>query len=221
VRVAVADDSALIRDGLARLLPEHGFEVVATCSDGPELFRAVEESAPDVALIDIRMPPTFSNEGIAAATTIRALHPGTAVLVLSQYVEVDYALDLIKTNPDRCGYLLKDRITDTDILADAIRRVGRGECCIDSEMVDLLLRKPATRSRLAQLTPRELEVLGLVAQGLTDRGISDRLWLNPKTVETHVRHILAKLTVPGDTSHNRRVLAVLTYLREAPPLNAW
>jgi DNA-binding NarL/FixJ family response regulator len=214
VRVVLADDSALIRDGLGQLLPAHGFEVTGAVGDVPALLAAIEQTAPDVALVDIRMPPSYTNEGIAAAAEIRARHPAVGVLVLSQHVDADYALTLIDTHPTHCGYLLKDRITEIDILADAIERVGRGETLVDPELVELLLRRPATRSRLAELTAREREVLALVAQGLTDRGIAERLWLTPKTVETHVRHILAKLSLPADAGHNRRVLAVLAYLRE-------
>jgi serine/threonine-protein kinase len=214
MRIVVADDSALIRDGLRQLLPAHGFEIAAAVADAPTLLEAIEQTQPDVALIDIRMPPSYTNEGIAAATTIRDRFPQVGVIVLSQHVDADYALALIKTYPTHCGYLLKDRITNIDILADAIHRVGRGETVIDPELVDLLFRRPSTKSRLHELTAREREVLALLAQGLTDRGISESLWLTPKTIETHIRHILAKLNLPTDTNHNRRVLAVLTYLRE-------
>jgi serine/threonine-protein kinase len=214
VRIAIADDSALIRDGLARLLPAHGFEIAATVPDASSLLESIHQTQPAVALIDIRMPPSYTSEGITAATTIREQFPSVSVLVLSQHVDVDYAIALIKTQPTHCGYLLKDRITNIHILADAIHRVGRGETVVDPELVDLLLHRPATKSRLHDLTAREHEVLALVAQGLTDRGISERLWLTPKTIETHIRHILAKLNLPTDTHHNRRVLAVLSYLRE-------
>jgi DNA-binding NarL/FixJ family response regulator len=214
MRIVVADDSALIRDGLEHLLPRHGFELAATAADVPALLRSVDHTRPDVALIDIRMPPSYTDEGITAARTIRERHPGIGVLVLSQHIDADYALNLITTSPTHSGYLLKDRITEIDILADAIRRVGRGETVIDTDLVELLLHRPATRTRLAELTGREREVLALVAEGLTDRAISERLWLTPKTIETHIRHILAKLNLPAGTDHNRRVLAVLTYLRE-------
>ena len=213
MRVVIADDSALIRDGLHQVLPAHGFEVTGAVGDVPALLASVKLNLPDVALIDIRMPPSYTDEGIAAAGTIRDRHPDVGVIVLSQYVEADYALDLIKRRPERCGYLLKDRITDVDVLADAIRRVARGETVVDPELVSLLLQRPATRDRLAELTARERDVLALLAEGLTDRGIGERLWLTPKTIETHIRHILAKLDLPTDSSHNRRVLAVLTYLR--------
>jgi serine/threonine-protein kinase len=217
VRVLIADDSALIRDGLRKLLPSHGIEVVGAVTDAPTLLEAVVRTRPDVALIDIRMPPSYTNEGIAAATTIRDRHPNIGVIVLSQHVDVDYALDLIRTHPTHCGYLLKDHVTQIDILADAVQRVSRGETIIEPELIDLLLERPAAKSRLDDLTTREREVLALIAQGLTDRGISERLWLTPKTIETHIRHILAKLNLPSDATYNRRVLAVLTYLRTAQP----
>ena len=214
MRVVLADDSALIRDGLGRLLPNHGFEVAAAVANAPSLLEAVDQTRPDIALIDIRMPPTYTDEGLAAAETIRDRHPDVGVIVLSQHVDMDYALALIKTHPTHSGYLLKDHITHIDILADGIRRVSRGETIVEPELVKLLLSRPATTSRLEELTPREREVLVLLAEGLTDRGIGERLWLTPKTIETHIRHILAKLGLPADTTYNRRVLAVLTYLRE-------
>jgi DNA-binding NarL/FixJ family response regulator len=213
MRLLIADDSALIRDGLSHVLPAHGFEVVRAVDDLPTLLPAVAEAQPDVALIDIRMPPTFTNEGITAAAMIRTRHPDVAVIVLSQHVEVDYALALLHADPKRCGYLLKDRITEIGLLADAIRRVAGGQTVIDPELVELLLRRADTRTELDELTAREREVLALLAEGLTDRGIGERLWLTPKTVETHVRHILIKLNLASDSWHNRRVLAVLAYLR--------
>jgi DNA-binding NarL/FixJ family response regulator len=213
VRVVLADDAALIRHGLGRLLPTHGFQVTATVADAPALLRAVQETRPDVALIDIRMPPTHTTEGLVAAATIRERFPSVGVLVLSQHVDADYALTLIHDHPTHTGYLLKDRITEVEHLTDALHRVQRGECVIDPELVSLLLHRSATQTQLAELSTREREVLALLAEGLTDRGIAERLWLTPKTVETHVRHILAKLDLPADTTHNRRVLAVLTYLR--------
>jgi DNA-binding NarL/FixJ family response regulator len=214
VRVLIADDSALIREGLRQILPAHGFEIAGAVADVPSLFEGIEETNPDAALIDIRMPPTYSNEGIIAANTIRERFPSLGVIVLSQHIDADYALTLIRSDPGYCGYLLKDRITDINILADAIGRVVGGGTVIDEELINLLLRRPAASSRLDELTTREREILGLLAQGLTDRGIGETLWLTPKTVETHIRHILAKLNLPTDGTHNRRVLAVLTYLRE-------
>jgi DNA-binding NarL/FixJ family response regulator len=213
VRLVVADDSAVVRDGLRHLLDAHGHTVVATAGDGTSLVDAVVREQPDIALIDIRMPPDHTTEGLVAAATIRTHNPGTGILVLSQHVETDYALTLLREHPSRCGYLLKDRVTQIDTLLDAIARVGAGGTVVDRELVELLLHRPGTQDTLAKLTEREREVLALLAEGLTDRGIAQHLWLTPKTVETHVRHILAKLALPPDTHHNRRVLAVLTYLR--------
>jgi DNA-binding NarL/FixJ family response regulator len=212
MRLVIADDSALVRDGVRHALSARGLEIAATAADGEELLRAVDETRPDIALIDIRMPPTHTNEGLAAASAIRARMPEVGVLVLSQYIDPDYALTLLREHPAGTGYLLKDRITQLDILLDAIERVGRGETVVDRELVQLLLERPAPSGPLEQLSAREREVLALVAEGLTDRAIAERLWLTRKTVETHVRHILAKLSLPEDSEHNRRVLAVLAYL---------
>jgi DNA-binding NarL/FixJ family response regulator len=217
VRLVVADDSALIRDGLHHLLNSHG-HIVATATDAPSLLHEVQREEPDVALIDIRMPPDHSHEGLTAAATIRARNPHVGILILSQYVDPDYALTLLREHPAGCGYLLKDRITQTETLLDAISRVAAGETVVDRELIELLLHRPSIQSRLSDLTPRERTVLALLAEGLTDRAIAERLWLTQKTVETHVRHILTKLRLPPDSHLNRRVVAVLTYLREQQPL---
>jgi DNA-binding NarL/FixJ family response regulator len=214
VRVVIADDTAIVREGLARLLADHGLDVAGTAQDADELIRLIADTRPDVALVDIRMPPTHTNEGIQAATRIRTNTPEIGVLVLSQYIDEDYALELLEGQETGCGYLLKERITSVTELSDAIRRVANGELVVDRELVELLLTRAKQRDRLAELTGREREVLSLVAQGLTDRGIAEHLWLTPRTVETHVRHVLAKLDLPGDRASNRRVLAVLAYLRE-------
>jgi DNA-binding NarL/FixJ family response regulator len=216
VRLVIADDSAVVREGLLHALQARGHEVVATAVDADSLLARVEARAPDVAIVDIRMPPTHTDEGLRAASLIRARTPEIGVLVLSQYVEPGYALTLLRDSPASCGYLLKDRVTQLSTLLDAIERVGRGETVIDPELVELLLRRPSSADRIADLTERERTVLALVAEGLSDRAIAGRLWLTPKTVETHVRHILAKLALPPDADHNRRVLAVLAFLRGSP-----
>jgi len=215
MRIAIADDSALIRDGLQHLLEARGHEITATAANADELLEAVKQTRPDIALIDIRMPPTHTTEGIAAATAIREHAPKVGVLILSQHLEADYALKLLHDHPTATGYLLKERITQIEILIDAIQRVSRGETVVDPELVELLSRRPATRTQLDKLTQRERTVLMLMAEGLTDRAIAHRLWVTPRTIETHVRHILARLGLPADTQHNRRVLAVLTYLRDS------
>jgi DNA-binding NarL/FixJ family response regulator len=213
VRLVIADDSAVVRDGLRHALHAHGHEVVATAADAADLLACVERERPHVALVDIRMPPTHTSEGLDAAWTIRKRAPEVAVLVLSQYVDADYALTLLRESPSSSGYVLKDRITELGTLLDAIERVADGETVVDPELVELLLHRPATENRLAELSDRERTVLALLAEGLSDRAIAARLWLTQKTVETHVRHILAKLALPPDADRNRRVLAVLTFLR--------
>lgn len=213
MRLVIADDSALVRDGLRHALSAHGHDVIDTASNADELLETIARDCPDVALIDIRMPPTHTTEGLQAAAAIRESRSRTGVLILSQYIDADYALTLLRTNPAGSGYLLKERITQLSTLLDAIQRVAEGETVLDEELVELLLHRPATELRLSQLTDRERTVLALVAEGLSDRAIAERLWLTQRTVETHVRHILAKLSLPPDADHNRRVLAVLTFLR--------
>ena len=187
--------------------------VTRVAADSSTLLECVLRERPQLALVDIRMPPTHTNEGLDAASTIRRRAPEVAVLVLSQYVDADYALTLLRESPSGSGYVLKDRITELTTLLDAMERVAHGETVVDPELVELLLHRPATETRLAELSERERTVLALLAEGLSDRAIASRLWLTPKTVETHVRHILAKLALPPDADHNRRVLAVLTFLR--------
>jgi DNA-binding NarL/FixJ family response regulator len=213
VRVALADDAALLREGLARVLADNGVEVAVQVSDADELLAAVDELRPDVAVVDIRMPPTWSTEGLAAAEEIRRRFPDVAVLVLSQYVEPEYALRLLESSDSRTGYLLKERVLDLEQLVDALERVARGETVVDPALAAQLLDRVRDASPLDQLTPREREVLGLIAEGLTDRGIAERLYLTPNTVETHIRHIIAKLDLPATPADNRRVHAVLAYLR--------
>jgi DNA-binding NarL/FixJ family response regulator len=213
VRVVIADDTALLRQGLTRLLTDAGIEVCGEAADGARLLELVESERPDAAIVDIRMPPTHTDEGLAAAATIRERHAGVGVLVLSQYVEPAYALRLVDGGAGGCGYLLKDRVTNAAELVEALERVIAGDVVVDRELVDELLARRRRPDPLAELTDREKEVLRLMAEGLTDRGIAERLWVTPKTVETHVRHILRKLGIPSDATRNRRVHAVLTYLR--------
>jgi DNA-binding NarL/FixJ family response regulator len=216
MRLILADDAVLIREGLARLLAERGFDVVAQVGRGDELLERVAELRPDVAVVDIRMPPSFSNEGLVAAQQIRQAHPRTATLVLSQYVEVDYALKLLAGDSGRVGYLLKDRIVDVDRFAESLRRVATGETLVEPTLVEELLAAPHVEDPLAALSAREREVLALMAQGRTDRGISEELFVTRKTVEAHVRSILRKLELHDDARQNRRVHAVLAFLRAQP-----
>lgn len=213
MRVVIADDSVLLREGVARVLADEGFDILGKVASAAELLACVEADEPDVAVVDIRMPPTLTDEGLVAAETIRRRWPRVGVLVLSQYVETEYALRLLDGSDDRCGYLLKDRVLDAGQLADAVRRIGEGGVVVDPELVARLVGRPRQRSPLDELTPREREVLALMAEGLTDRGIGERLFVTPKTVETHIRHIFAKLSLPETRADNKRVHAVLTYLR--------
>jgi DNA-binding NarL/FixJ family response regulator len=212
VRVVIADDAALVRHGIARLLGEVGVEIAGEAGDGQALLELVAAERPDVAIVDIRMPPGHRNEGLVAAGVIRATFPDTSVLVLSQHVETAFALELLEKAEGGCGYLLKDRVLDVHELVSALERLRAGEIVVEPELVGSLLARRRPASWLDELTAREREVLSLVAEGLTDRGIADRLWLTPKTVETHVRHILRKLDLPAGASNNRRVQAVLAYL---------
>ena len=209
----LADDAVVIREGLARLLAEQGIEVAGQAGTAEELLRLVATDPPDVAVVDIRMPPTYTNEGLLAAQEIRRAYPAVGTLVLSHYVEVDYALKLVTGASDRVGYLLKDRIADVAEFVDALQRVAAGGTVVEPSLVSELLNAPAARDPLAELTPREREVLALIAQGKTDRGIGEELFVTRKTVEAHVRGILRKLDLPGDASENRRVHAVLAFLR--------
>jgi DNA-binding NarL/FixJ family response regulator len=212
MRVAIADDSVIVREGLARLLTDRDFDVSGLAADAEQLLALVDAEQPDVAIVDIRMPPTHTDEGLVAADLIRGRFPRVGVLVLSQYTDAAYALRLLDGDETGRGYLLKDRITAVDELADALKRIQAGECVIDPELIEALLANPARSDQLDALTPRERDVLALLAEGLTDRGIGERLWLSQSTVETHVRHILQKLDLPTGSAHNRRVHAVLTYL---------
>ncbi|MGD0248898.1 MAG: response regulator transcription factor [Candidatus Limnocylindrales bacterium] len=215
IRVVLADDSILLREGLARLLAEAGFEVVGQCGTAEALLELVREARPDVAVVDIRMPPTHTDEGLVAADAIRAEHAGrVGVLVLSQYVETDFALRLITEGEGGVGYLLKDRVADIGDFSDAVRRVARGGSVIDPEVVALLVNRRRARGPLDELTDREREVLALMAEGRSNQAICDRLFVTPKTVETHIASIFSKLELLPAPDDHRRVLAVLAYLRK-------
>jgi DNA-binding NarL/FixJ family response regulator len=213
MRVVIADDAPLVREGVARLLAENGIEVVGQIGDAAALLRSVRDLHPDVALVDIRMPPTHTDEGLRAAGDIRSRYPGTAVLVLSQHLEPDYALQLVGAKPERVGYLMKERVGRIEELLDAMRRVAAGECVVDRAIVDDLLARRRRTDPLDALTSREREILALMAEGRSNQGICHALWLSPKTVETHIRGAFTKLGIREAPEDNRRVLAVLAYLR--------
>jgi DNA-binding NarL/FixJ family response regulator len=213
VRVVVADDVLLTRQGIIRLLRDASIEVVAEADDAQGLLREVRLARPDVALVDIRMPPTHTDEGLVAAQTIRAEHPQVGVLVLSQYVEPSYALRLIQDQPERVGYLLKERVFDIATVVDALRRIVDGETVIDPTIVARLVGRRRRQDPLARLSEREREVLGLVAEGLSNRAIAARLYVTERTVEAHVTQIFHKLRLPESPDQHRRVLAVLAFLR--------
>ena len=213
MRVVVADDVMLTREGIVRLLRDAGVDVVAEAEDAEELLRHVRLTRPDAAIVDIRMPPTHTDEGLLAAQQIRAEHPDVGVLVLSQYVEPTYAMRLLEEHPGGVGYLLKERVFDVAILVDALRRIGDGETVIDPTIVSRLLGRRRREDPLAELTKREREVLGLLAEGLSNRAIAGRLFVTERTVEAHVKQIFLKLRLDVTPESHRRVLAVLAYLR--------
>jgi len=213
VRVVIADDETLLREGVASLLAESGFDVVGKAGTADELLRRVELARPDVAIVDIRMPPTHTDEGLTAASRIRSAHPAVGVLVLSHHVESRYAMRLLEEHPERSGYLLKERVSDVAVLVDALERIDDGECVLDPTIVARLVGRAREDSPLDELTGREREVLSLIAEGHSNDAICRKLFLSPKTVETHVRHILLKLGIGETPDYHRRVLAVLAYLR--------
>jgi DNA-binding NarL/FixJ family response regulator len=213
VRVAIAEDSVLLREGLARLLDDAGIEVVAQSADADDLLLKVRSYSPDVAIVDIRLPPTHNDEGLRAALEIRSKHPDVAVLVLSQYVELGLALTLLADSAEGVGYLLMDRISDVDEFVSALRRVADGGSALDPIIVSTLVSRERPDDPLAQLTPREREVLELMAAGSSNQGIADSLVITVRAVEKYVSSIFTKLGLPSTGSESRRVLAVLTFLR--------
>jgi DNA-binding NarL/FixJ family response regulator len=213
VRVAIAEDSVLLREGVARLLDDAGFEVVAKCGDAKDLMLKVRSYELDIVIVDIRLPPTHTDEGLQAALEVRAEHPDVSVLVLSQYVELGLALKLLSDSAESVGYLLKDRISDVDEFVAAVRRVADGGSAVDPKIVSTLLSRQREDDPLAALTPREREVLELMATGSSNQGIADKLVITLRAVEKYVSSIFGKLGLPSTGSESRRVLAVLTFLR--------
>jgi DNA-binding NarL/FixJ family response regulator len=215
VRVVIAEDLTLLRDGLARLLRAHDFDVVAEVGNAVEVARALDEQAPvDVVIMDVRMPPTFTNEGLVAAIEARAKRPGQPVLVLSQYVEQLYARELMEDSTEGVGYLLKDRVSDVQTFVDAVRRVAAGGTVLDPKVVEALLSRHQRSAPLARLSPREREVMGLIAEGRSNAAIAATMFITGKAVDKHINSIFTKLDLPLDSDDNRRVLAVLRYLQD-------
>ena len=214
MRVVIADDAVLLREGIARILEEAGFEVVGQAGNAEELMLKVRSYDPNVAVVDIRMPPTHTDEGLRAAQEIREKHPGVGVLVLSQYVEAAYAMELLSESAEGVGYLLKDRVSDVKEFADAVRRVGDGGSALDPTIVSQLVGRRRGDHPIDQLTPREREVLGLMAEGRSNSGIAERLVVTERAVEKHVTSIFGKLRLPAASEDHRRVLAVLAYLHQ-------
>ena len=212
MRVVIAEDLALLREGLVGLLTEAKYEVVAAVGDAPALMEAVREHQPQLAIVDVRMPPSQRDEGLRAAIAIRRSYPDVAILILSQYVEERYATELLSGGSQGVGYLLKDRVADVSEFLSAASRVAAGGTAIDPEVIEQLLSRRQREDLLDELTPREREVLGLMAEGHTNAGIAERLVVTDGAIEKHVRSIFQKLGMPATDAHNRRVLAVLTYL---------
>lgn len=213
MRIVVADDSMLTREGIVRLLQDAGLEVVGQAEDAAGLLAHVQSTEPDAAVVDIKMPPTHTDEGLVAAQRIRSEYPTVGVLVLSQYIEPSYAMRLVEEHPERVGYLLKDRVFDVAILVDALRRIADGETVVDPTIVSRLLGRRRPKDPVAELSDREREVLSLVAEGLSNRAIAERLYITERTVEAHVTQTFLKLGLAEEASSHRRVLAVLAFLR--------
>ena len=213
MRVVLADDSMLLREGIARLLEEAGMEVVAQSGDAEDLLRKVGAHKPDVAIVDVRMPPTHTDEGLRAAAEIRERFPKTGVLVLSQYIDESYAMELLGTHTEGVGYMLKDRVSDLDRFIEGVKRVGEGGSVLDPEVVSRLLGRRREADPLAEISPRERDVLGLMAEGRSNHAIATELVVTERAVEKHVTSIFTKLNLPPTADDHRRVLAVLTYLK--------
>jgi len=213
VRVVIADDEALLREGLARLLLDAGFEIAGRCGDADALLHMVDARRPDVAIVDIRMPPNQGDDGLVAAQEIRRRHPDVGVLVLSHYLDSRYAARLLEEAPERAGYLLKERVSEVAVVADALRRIHEGECVIDPTIVSRLVARKRARGPLDELTEREREVLALVAEGHSNGAIGQKLFISRKTVDAHISQIFLKLDLRESPEDHRRVLAVLAFLR--------
>jgi len=213
VRLVIADDEMLLREGLARLLEDAGFEIAGRCGDADALLRMVEARRPDIAIVDIRMPPNDLDDGLLAAQEIRRRHPAIGVLVLSHHLDSRYAMRLLEEVPERAGYLLKERVSDIAVLADTLRRIDAGECVIDPTIVSRLVARKRERGPLNELTERERQVLALVAEGHSNGAIGEKLFLSRKTVEAHITQIFLKLDLGASPERHRRVLAVLAFLR--------
>ena len=216
MRVVLADDSLLLREGVARLLEEAGLEVVAQAGDGEDLLRKVGAHKPDVAIVDVRMPPTHTDEGLRAAAEIRDKHPDTGVLVLSQYIEEAYAMELLSSNAEGVGYLLKDRVADLERFIDAVRRVGEGGSALDPEVVGRMLGRRRPKGALDRLSARDREVLAHLAEGKSNRGIAEALVISNAAVEKRITSIFTALGLEPEPTEHRRVLAALTYLNYSP-----
>jgi DNA-binding NarL/FixJ family response regulator len=216
MRAVIAEDSLLLREGLSRLLTEAGIEIVGQAGDGEELVRKTRAHRPDVVVTDIRMPPTQTDEGVRAAKVIRSELPGTGVLVLSQYVEEQYVMELLGESAEGVGYLLKDRIADVERFTEAVKRVADGGSALDPEVVSHMLGRRRREDPLAELTPREREVLGLMAEGYSNSALATQLVVTERAIEKHVTNIFSKLGFASEPDHHRRVLAVLTYVRSNP-----
>ncbi len=213
MRVAIAEDGVLLREGLTRILSEAGLEIVAACDNADDLLMQVRSFPPDVAILDIRLPPTHSDEGMRAAMYLREHHPNVGVLVLSQYLELGLAMQLLSDSAEGVGYLLKDRISDVSDFVDAVQRVAKGGSAVDPKIVSTLLKRRRSDDPLASLTPREREALALMATGASNQGIADELVITLRAAEKYVSGIFTKLGIPSTRSESRRVLAVLMYLR--------